>query len=173
VTGRCRLRCAAWDTTTTALAHSTLRDTAEYGLQTSSSTTTDGSAAWIACGMHSSCSQSPRGLRERSILAAAGPEIWIGLTSGTSAAALAYLGYLQIDNTVVTNNRAAARLIGPERGWRPRGPAQQNSAALKRPVCWGEAILATEQVGWVQQMSDTLEDLRDRRADAENRIDEG
>lgn len=104
------------------------------------------------------------------ILAAAGREVWIGLTSGASAAALAYLGYLQIDNTVVTYNQAAAKLAGLEREWRTRSPAQRNSAALRDLVTRGEAVLTTEMVGWVQQMSDTLEDLKSRQAEAANRV---
>lgn len=104
------------------------------------------------------------------ILAAAGLEIWIGLTSGVSAAALAYLGYLQIDNTVVTYNQAAAKLGSLEREWHARSPAQRNAAALKDLVTSSEAILTTELAGWVQQMSDTLEDLKSRQAEAASRI---
>ncbi len=104
------------------------------------------------------------------ILAAAGLEVWIGLTSGASAAALAYLGYLQIDNTVVTYNQAAAKLAGLEREWRTRSPAQRNSAALRDLVTRGEAVLTTELAGWVQQMSDTLEDLKNRQAEAADRV---
>jgi hypothetical protein len=104
------------------------------------------------------------------ILAAAGLEVWIGLTSGASAAALAYLGYLQIDNTVVTYNQAAAKLAGLEREWRARSPAQRNSAALRDLVTRGEAALTTELAGWVQQMSDTLEDLKNRQAEAADRV---
>lgn len=107
------------------------------------------------------------------ILAAAGLEVWIGLTSGTSAAALAYLGYLQIDNTIVTYNQAAAKLTGLEREWRARSPTQQNFATLKDLVTRSEAALTTELAGWVQQMSDTVEDLKNRQADAANRIHEG
>jgi hypothetical protein len=57
------------------------------------------------------------------ILAAAKLEIWIGLTAGASAATLAYLGYLQVDNTVVTYNQAAPRLAALQRGWRALNPA--------------------------------------------------
>ena len=78
------------------------------------------------------------------ILAAAGLEVWIGLTSGTSAAALAYLGYLQIDNTIVTYNQAAAKLTGLEREWRARSLTQQNFATLKDLVTRSEAALTTE-----------------------------
>jgi len=103
------------------------------------------------------------------ILAAAGLGVWIGLTSGASAAALAYLGYLQIDNTIVTYNQASARLAGLEREWRARDPEQQSTAALTDLVSNGETVLTSELAGWVQQMSDTLQDLKNRQAHAADR----
>lgn len=105
------------------------------------------------------------------ILAAAGLEAWIGLTSGGSAAALAYLGYLQIDNTIVTYNQAAAKLAGLERGWRALSPDQQHdAAALADLVTRGETALTSELAGWVQQMSDTLQGLKDSQAEAASQI---
>jgi SLOG in TRPM, prokaryote/SMODS and SLOG-associating 2TM effector domain 1/SMODS and SLOG-associating 2TM effector domain 3 len=100
------------------------------------------------------------------ILAAARLEVWIGLTGGASAAALAYLGYLQVDNTIVTYNQTASRLAALQRGWRALRPAQQNGAAFKRLVTSCEAALATELSGWVQQMNDALQDLRHDQATA-------
>ena len=84
--------------------------------------------------------------------------------AGTSAAALAYLGYLQVDNTIVTYNQTASRIAGLERGWRAPSPAQQNDAALKRLVADCESALSTELSGWVQQMNDAFQDLRHDQA---------
>lgn len=105
------------------------------------------------------------------ILAAARLEVWIGLTAGVSAAALAYLGYLQVDNTIVTYNQTAARLDALQRGWRALSPAQQNGAAFERLVTSCEAALATEQLGWVQQMNNALQDLRRDQATAASLIE--
>ena len=105
------------------------------------------------------------------ILAAANLEVWIGLTAGASAAALAYLGYLQVDNTIVTYNQTASRLALQERRWRALRPAQQNEVAFEHLVTSCEAALATELSGWVQQMNDTLEDLRRNQASAANHIE--
>lgn len=105
------------------------------------------------------------------ILAAAGLEAWIGLTSGGSAAALAYLSYLQIDNTIITYNQAAAKLAGLERDWRALSPDQrQDATVLADLVTRGETALTSEQAGWVQQMSDTLQDLKDRQAEAARQV---
>ena len=105
------------------------------------------------------------------ILAAAGLEAWIGLTSGAAAALLAYLGYLQVDNTIVTYNQAAASLAGLERDWRARSPAQQNAAAFNQLATDGEKVLTSELTGWVQQMSDTIKDLKRKQAEADESIE--
>ena len=105
------------------------------------------------------------------ILGAANLEVWIGLTAGASAAALAYLGYLQVDNTIVTYNQTASRLALQERRWRALRPAQQNEVAFEHLVTSCEAALATENSGWVQQMNDTLEDLRRNQASAASHIE--
>jgi SLOG in TRPM, prokaryote/SMODS and SLOG-associating 2TM effector domain 1/SMODS and SLOG-associating 2TM effector domain 3 len=94
------------------------------------------------------------------ILAAANLEVWVGLTGGAAAAALAYLGYLQVDNTIVTYNQTAFRLAALERWWFSLDGGEQTETALERLVTGCETALATEQAGWVQQMNDTLEHLK-------------
>ncbi len=102
------------------------------------------------------------------ILAAANFEAWIGLTAGASAAALAYLGSLQVDNTIVTYNQTAARLAGQQRRWLALLPSQRGQAAFKRLVTACEEALANEVSGWVQQMNDAMDDLRhDQASEAE------
>jgi hypothetical protein len=105
------------------------------------------------------------------ILAAAGLDAWIGLTSGAAAALLAYLGYLQVDNTIVIYNQAAASLAGLERDWRALSPAQRNAAAFKTLVTRGETVLTGELTGWVQQMSDTMHELSRKQAEAAKSVE--
>jgi hypothetical protein len=105
------------------------------------------------------------------ILAAAGLEAWIGLTSGAAAALLAYLGYLQVDNTIVTYNQAAANLASLDRDWRARAPAQRTAAAFRALVARGEMVLTSELTGWVQQMSDTMQELQRKQAEAAKSIE--
>jgi hypothetical protein len=105
------------------------------------------------------------------ILAAAGLEAWIGLTSGAAAALLAYLGYLQVDNTIVTYNQTAARLAGLERDWRALSPAQRNPAAFQDLVTRSETVLTGELTGWVQQMSDTMHELSRKQAEAAKSVE--
>lgn len=102
------------------------------------------------------------------ILAAAGFEVWIGLTTAIGSAALAYLGYLQIENTLVTYNQVAGKLEALKRSWVARPAARREDAkAFDALVADAEAILATELGGWVQQMSDALEELHATQLEAE------
>jgi TRPM family ion channel/conflict system pore-forming effector with SLATT domain/uncharacterized protein DUF4231 len=104
------------------------------------------------------------------ILAAAGLEIWIALTTTISAAALSYLASLQVENTIVAYNQSAGRLASLEREWSARGPAPSDPAAVDRLVTRSEAVLATELGGWVQQMNEALEELQARQAEATRRV---
>jgi hypothetical protein len=95
------------------------------------------------------------------LLAAAGAEIWIGVTTAVAGGALAHLAYLQVDNTIVAYNRAAAQLAALQR--------EHDVAAttdLERLVTGGERVLSTELSGWVQQMTDALAELQAEQAEA-------
>jgi SLOG in TRPM, prokaryote/SMODS and SLOG-associating 2TM effector domain 1/Protein of unknown function (DUF4231) len=94
------------------------------------------------------------------ILAAAGWEVWIGLTTAIAGAALAYLGYLQVESTLVAYNQAAGKLEALRRGWEARPAARRDRAAFEALVADAEAVLATELGGWVQQMNEALEELQ-------------
>ena len=88
------------------------------------------------------------------ILAAAGVEVWIGLTTAISGAALAYLWYLQVDDTIVAYNRVAAKLHALERDWQTRDTKQQDLAAFEELVLRGEATLGAELGGRMQNMTE-------------------
>jgi SLOG in TRPM, prokaryote/SMODS and SLOG-associating 2TM effector domain 1/Protein of unknown function (DUF4231) len=105
------------------------------------------------------------------LLAAAGFDIWVGLTGGIAAASLAYLGYLQVDNTIVTFNQAATRLDGLRRRWLARDPAERDAAALGELVAGTEDVLTTELAGWVQQMNDAMAELKSHETDQARQVD--
>ena len=94
------------------------------------------------------------------LLAAVGLEIWIGLTTAIAGGALAHLGYLQVDNTLVSYNRAAAQLAALRREFLTAGPRRPDLETL---VTRGETILTTELGGWVQQMTDASSSCRTSR----------
>jgi len=87
------------------------------------------------------------------LLAAAGAEIWIGATTALAGAALAHLGYLQADSSIVSCNQAAAQLAALQREFRAGGGA---TPAFETLVTRGESVLLTEVGGWVQQMTEAL-----------------
>lgn len=97
-----------------------------------------------------------------SLLAAMGFDVWVGLTGGIAAAALAYLGYLQTDNTIVTYNLAATRLAALNRHWLALGPDERDGTAFLSLVEGTETVLTTELAGWVQQMKDAMAELKTR-----------
>jgi hypothetical protein len=107
------------------------------------------------------------------ILAAAGLEIWIGLTTAIAGAAIAHLAYLQVDATIVAYNQSATRLAALQREWTADRGTDQDQARFEDLVRRGEEVLTTELGGWVQQMNEALRDLQERQADAARRVEGG
>jgi hypothetical protein len=99
------------------------------------------------------------------IVAAAGADVWIGLTTAIAAAALAFIGTFQIDATIVAYNQSAGRLGALTRRWEVTG------VEIEELVKEGESALATELGGWVQQMTEALEKLRADQSEAEEKIE--
>jgi SLOG in TRPM, prokaryote/SMODS and SLOG-associating 2TM effector domain 1/Protein of unknown function (DUF4231) len=94
------------------------------------------------------------------ILAAAGLEVWIGLTTVIAGAALAFLGYLQVESTLVAYNQAAGKLEALRRGWEARRPERRDHKAFEALAADAETVIATELGGWVQQMNEALEETQ-------------
>ena len=107
------------------------------------------------------------------IVAAAGLEVWVGLTSGIAAAALAYLGYLQVDNSIVSYNQAASALQSHQDDWDARSAQHRTPEAFHELVARSESVLTTELSGWVQQMNESLRELAARQADAAKQLHQG
>jgi antitoxin (DNA-binding transcriptional repressor) of toxin-antitoxin stability system len=97
------------------------------------------------------------------LVAAAGFEVWIGLTTAITAAAVAYLSYLQVEPTLVAYNQAATKLEGLRRIWEGQPAAKRDFDHL---VAEAEGVLATELSGWVQQMNQAIAEAAER-AEAE------
>jgi hypothetical protein len=105
------------------------------------------------------------------ILAAAGFEAWIGLTTAVASAALASSAYLQIDNTLIAYNRSAGRLDSLARTWSAHHLGEHgDSDAFDALVAHSEDAAGAELGSWVQQMNKAQEDLRAMQASAEQTI---
>jgi hypothetical protein len=93
------------------------------------------------------------------IVAAAGVEVWVGLTTAIGAAVAAYLADLQFDSTIVGYNRTADILDDLVLQWPERG---DDLAGL---VDDAEVAMLTELGGWVQQMDEAIRRQAKRDAD--------
>ena len=100
------------------------------------------------------------------LLAAAGAEIWIGVTTALAGAALAQLGYLQADNSIVSCNQAKSQLAALEREFRA---GRGRTPDFENLVTRGESVLLTELGGWVTQMTDALAQQQEDQAEAGQR----
>ena len=105
------------------------------------------------------------------ILAAADVEVWIGLSTAISGAALSYLAYLQVDNAIVAYNQAASTLTRLERDWAAGHDVEGDPAAFEELVTGAEAVLTTELGGWVQQMTEALARLQAQRASEARQVE--
>ncbi len=101
------------------------------------------------------------------LLAALGFDVWIGLTTALAGAALAHLGYLQVDNTIVAYNRASGQLSALRLEFRASGAREPDLETL---VTRAETILTTELGGWVQQMTDALAELQAQQSEAAEKV---
>jgi hypothetical protein len=90
------------------------------------------------------------------VLATVHLDIWVSVTGGASAAALAYLGSLQLDSTIVGYNQALVRLGALERGWRTLRAPQQTAEAFERLVDQCESTLTAEVSGWVKHLNEAV-----------------
>ncbi|MFF8372883.1 DUF4231 domain-containing protein [Streptomyces lydicus] len=97
------------------------------------------------------------------LLASVGVDPWIGFTTGLSTAALAALGYLQADNIIMAYNRAAGDLEVLQQAWEVLSPEEQSPRSLLTLVMKTEAVLHGERARWVHQMSEVLQELRERQ----------
>ena len=93
------------------------------------------------------------------IVAAAGAEPWIAVTTAVSAGAISYLSMLQLDNLIVVYNQSAARLGAIRRHWTARDPSARDQDVLEKMVAQAETVLTGELTGWTQQMNTALKEL--------------
>ncbi len=99
------------------------------------------------------------------LLAAVGLDIWVALTTAITGAAISFVQYRQTEDTLVHYNQTAASLESVIGWWQALSPeAQADSQYVRNLVDVSERIMETEQVGWMQQMQDALESLKEERS---------
>ena len=103
------------------------------------------------------------------LLAALGGDwvAWVALTSAAASALLAYVGYKQFDTTLTSYNQTATDLQNLQAWWTALLPDEQAQPEnVDKLVTTTESVLATEQDGWAQNMTNALAALRTPQDDA-------
>ena len=103
------------------------------------------------------------------LLAALGDDwvAWVALTSAVASAALAYLGYKQFETTLTSYNQTATDLENLLAWWTALLPDEQaDPVNVDKLVTTTEQVLADEQDGWAQNMTNALAALRTRQDEA-------
>ena len=86
---------------------------------------------------------------------------WVALTSALASAALAYIGYKQFETTLTSYNQTAADLNNLLGWWTALLPDEQAQPDnVDKLVTTTEKVLADEQDGWAQNMTNALAALR-------------
>ena len=95
------------------------------------------------------------------LLAALNVDVWIAMTTAVVGAVTTFLGYEQVENLLVSYNQAMSGLTSVKGWWLSLPPRERESKTTKdRLVRQTERILQKEQGGWVEDMTDALDQLR-------------
>ena len=128
-TGPCRRRCTAPVATMTESARSAQRSTCDPSLRSArllpGPDRASRSTPEPVPARRGRCRRGGRDRRRRR------EEIWIGLTTAIGGGAIAHLGYLQADATIVAYNRAATVWPPYSASGRPRAPPRRIQRASK------------------------------------------
>ncbi|MFL6276479.1 MAG: DUF4231 domain-containing protein [Blastocatellia bacterium] len=95
-------------------------------------------------------------------LAAIDRAVWVALTTAVIAALGTYLAYTQTENTLTKYNQAATDLTNVKAWWTALSAEDQSKQEnLDSLVEHTEQVLQSELDGWVQQMQNALDKLRE------------
>jgi len=95
------------------------------------------------------------------LLAALNVDVWIAMTTAVVGAVTTFLGYEQVESLLVSYNQAMNGLVSVKGWWVALPPRDRESKATKdRLVHQTERILQKEQGGWVEDMTEALDELR-------------
>ena len=93
-------------------------------------------------------------------LAAIGFEIWVAVTSGSVGALAAFMEIRRLEPTLTAYNQAATDLNGIRVWWTALSEdAKKKHENFEKLVNNTEAVIQTENAGWVQEMQDSLAEL--------------
>jgi hypothetical protein len=95
------------------------------------------------------------------LLAAINQQVWIALTTALTTAIATYLSYKQTENSLTKYNQSATNLANVKAWWTAL-PAEEQAkqTSVDSLVDHTEKVLQSELDGWVQQMQNSLANLR-------------
>jgi hypothetical protein len=95
-----------------------------------------------------------------------GAQVWIALTTALTAAYATFLQYRQTSETLLRYNQTRTDLKNVRDWWYALTPVEKlDLENVRKLVSVTEKLLASEQTGWVQEMQDTLAELREQQAE--------
>ncbi|MDX2217103.1 MAG: DUF4231 domain-containing protein [Oculatellaceae cyanobacterium bins.114] len=93
-------------------------------------------------------------------LAAFNLEIWVAISGALATAFATFLEFKGVETTIVACNTAAADLYDVRTWWRALSDdSKASSANIETLVQSAEAIVQSENAGWVQEMRDALAEI--------------
>ncbi len=106
------------------------------------------------------------------LLAAVGFELWVAMTTALAAAVVTYLEYNQTENTLIICNQVVTNLNNTLTWWsalttEERAGPTNRSLLIEQT----EQVLADEQGGWIQQMTDALSELQQQHQATVERVE--
>lgn len=103
-------------------------------------------------------------------LAAIGLELWVALTTALAGTFTTHLEYQQVENTLMLYNQSAASLSQIKSRWDVLPPREKNKPEnVFNLLEKTEDVLLAEHKRWVQQMEDTLANLREQQKQPEEK----
>ncbi|MBW4470113.1 MAG: DUF4231 domain-containing protein [Stenomitos rutilans HA7619-LM2] len=102
------------------------------------------------------------------LLAGLGLDVWIAVSSALAAAVTAFLEFRRVETNVVSCNISAADLYDIRVWWHALSPeARTQRVNIETLVASTEAVLQTENAGWLQEMREALAEIYGDKKDKE------
>lgn len=105
------------------------------------------------------------------LLAALKFDVWIAVSNALLAALTSYLEFTRVEPNVVACNMSAADLYDIRVWWHSLSPeARKLQSSVETLVSNTEAILQTENSGWLQEMREALSEIYGEKKESKNEI---
>jgi hypothetical protein len=102
------------------------------------------------------------------LLAAFKLEIWVAVSGAFVTAFTSFLEFKRVESTVIACNRAAADLYDIRTWWRSLSDTEKTQRVnIETLVDSTEAVIQSENAGWVQEMRDALAEIYGKKKEEE------